>query len=147
MDTPDLPPGLPPDDLGPAELRCYSELLGLTAAFLAKRWGVSESRVKNIMKGTHEIPGKVRRDLVEVLDDTEQRLDALLDNLGDGDVLHTYRSDAEYYAAEGEDAPYNSAWHRALVARAAVELQGAARIEWSVPPAMVWRDGQLVRNG
>jgi hypothetical protein len=103
-------------------------------AFLAKRWDRTESTVKNWTRGDHDIPAHVIRDVQEMVDDTESRLDALVDQLQPGDQLPTYRSETEYRTQLGEDAPYNCAWHRMLCARAASEVEDVT-IVYAVEPA------------
>lgn len=120
-----------------AELRCITEQLGLSVRFLAKRWDVDEGVVRNWMKDAHRIPAWVRADVDAMVNDTEARMDALLDELVAGDALPTYRSDTEYYQELGQDTPYNSSWHRALVARVALEVD--VRITYAVPPRNVWK--------
>lgn len=129
-----------------AELRALTESLGLNVAWLSKRWRATESTIKNWMKGSHEIPEWVAGDVAKMVNETTDRLDALVEKLKPGDELATYRTDFEYHEGAGEDAPFNAAWHRSLCARAADEVD--VRIDYAVPPARQWRreeDGEYTR--
>lgn len=122
-----------------AELRGLTESLGLSVAFLAKRWNatrddaVSEGRVKNWMKGSHGLPPWVAADVWAIADDTEDKLDALIAVLRPGAELPTYRSDAEYREHMDQAAIYSASWHRMLCVRAAAEVDDV-RLVWAVPP-------------
>lgn len=128
-----------------AELRCLTESLGLSVAFLSRRWGMAEGRIKNLMKGTHPIPHKVAADVEAMMDDTEERLDNLLQQLQPGDPLGTYRSDSEYREHLGEDAPYNASWHRMLCARAEAEVDGVHLVYAVKAAYVVKRVGNVER--
>jgi hypothetical protein len=132
-----------------AELRCLTESLGLSVAFLAKRWNatqaddITEGRVKNWMKGTHDLPQWVAADVWAMVEHTEDRLDAVVAALQPGNELPTYRSDREYREHLGEDAPYSASWHRMLCARAAAEIDNITLV-YAVAPAYFVR---RVSNG
>lgn len=114
-----------------AELRSYTEAMGLSVAWLSKRWGSTESTIKNWMLGAHDVPERIAEDVRSMMDDTDTALDALIDSLTPGAVLPTYRTDREYREALGDEAPYNAPWHRTLCARAADEV-GDVTIDWAI---------------
>lgn len=118
------PSGTPDDErMTPAELQVVREYLGLTPEWLAEHLNVSARTVRHWGAGRYAIPDGVRLEM----EDLERRtgefvagaVDKLMD-LPDPGVL-TYRSDAEYHAANpGIEFP--ASWHRAVVARIAQEV-------------------------
>lgn len=136
-----------------AELRCFTESLGLSVAFLAKRWNiadtggepVSEKRIKNWMKG-QAVPAWVADDVDAMVEDTERLLDTLVAVLPPGSQLPTYRSDTEYREHLGEQAIYNANWHRMLCTRATDEVDDV-QLVWAVPPRSTDGDWDGPRRG
>lgn len=134
------------DQMTGAELRAFTEAMGLNVAFLARRWRSTESTIKNWMKGSHEVPEKFAADVTAMVNETNDRLDELLATLKPRDEVGTYRTDFEYHQELGDDAPFNAAWHRSLCARAADEVD--VRIVYAIPPDRQWRrndNGEYVR--
>lgn len=147
--TAEMVDALPMRRMTNAELRCITEDLGLSLQHLTQRWqlahptaGVCESRVRNWMKGQVEVPDWVAADVVEMSEDTDAKLDMLVDMLesepDDNRQVPTYRSESEYRHELGEDAPYSANWHRRLCARAAAEVDHVT-ITFAVPPINAWQ--------
>lgn len=122
------PPDMPEDErMTPAEFRVVREFLGLTGDWLAGHLNTSPRTVRHWEAGKYLIPDGVRLEL----EDLEQRtaefvagaVEKLLDMPDPGLVV--YRSDAEYHAAV-PDSPFPASWHRAVVARIALEVPALA---------------------
>ncbi|MFF7147523.1 helix-turn-helix domain-containing protein [Streptomyces griseoaurantiacus] len=120
------PSGVPDDErMTPAELRVVREYLGLTPEWLAEHLNVSARTVRHWEAGKYAIPDGIRLEM----EDLERRTGefvagvvAKLMDLPDPGVL-TYRSDAEYHAAN-PGVGFPASWHRAVVARIAQEVPG-----------------------
>lgn len=129
------PPGMPEDErMTDAEFRTIREFLGLTGDWLAVHLGVNPRTVRSWEQGRYPIPDGVRL----AIEDLEARtgafiggcVEALMD-LPDPGVI-VYRSDAEYHTAHPE-IEFPASWHRAVVARVALEVP-ALRIAYAAPP-------------
>lgn len=126
-------------EMDSAELRALTEWMGLNVAALAMRWRCTEGSVKGWMKESRAVPAKTAQAVREMVEETEEALDKLIDWTEDqiktdGEaVLLTYRSDREY-RADRPDAPFNAAWHRMLCARVAEHIDDV-RISYAVPAA------------
>lgn len=120
------PPGMPQDErMSPAELKVVREFLGFSVPALAARMRVSERTVRFWEEGRYAIPDGVRLE-IEALERMTGafigRAVEALNTVRDPAVV-TYASDAEYRAAHSEvDLP--ASWHRAVVARVALEVPG-----------------------
>jgi transcriptional regulator with XRE-family HTH domain len=120
------PPGMPEDErMTDAEFRTAREFLGLTGEWLADHLGVSARTVRHWEQGKYPIPDGVRL----AIEDLERRTGEFiggcvekLAGLADPGVL-VYRNDAEYHQAN-PDIEMPASWHRAVVARIALELPG-----------------------
>ena len=110
-----------------AEFRVAREFLGLTGEWLADHLGVSSCTVRAWEQGKYPIPDGIRIELERLEKRTGAFIGAIVAKLiddADAQVV-VYRSDAEYHAAYPE-IPYPAAWHRAVVARVALEVPGLA---------------------
>ena len=122
------PPGMPEDErMSPAELRVVREFLGFSVPALAARIRVSERTVRFWEEGRYAIPDGVRLE-IEALERMTGafigRAVEALNAVRDPAVI-TYATDAEYRTAHPEvDLP--ASWHRAVVARIALEVPGLA---------------------
>ncbi|GAA0494717.1 hypothetical protein Ade02nite_19840 [Paractinoplanes deccanensis] len=129
------PPGMPEDErMTDAEFRTIREFLGLTGDWLAAHLNVSPRSVRNWEQGKYPIPDGVRLEM----EDLEQRTGAFIGGVIEKLMaipdpgVYVYRNDDEYHAAN-PDIPFPASWHRAVVARVALEVPGL-RIEYP-PPA------------
>lgn len=118
------PPAIPADErMTPAELKVVREFLGLSGDWLAHHLGVSPRTVRHWEAGTYPIPDGVRLEVEDLEHRTGEFIGgvvgALLD-LPDPGVV-TYRTDADYHAAH-PGVPFPAPWHRAVVARVALEV-------------------------
>lgn len=120
------PPDMPEDErMTAAEFRVIREFLGLNAESLAEYLQVSSRTVRHWESEKYDIPDGVR----VAIEDLEARtaafiggaVEALMD-IAEPAVL-TYRTDAEYHAAK-PDIELPASWHRAVVARIALEVPG-----------------------
>jgi hypothetical protein len=122
------PPGMPEDErMTDAELRVVREYLGLTPEWLADRLGVSARTVRHWEAGKYAIPDGVRLEVEDLEARTEQVVSGTIAQLMDlpDPVVITYRTDAEYHAAHPE-AEFPASWHRAVIARVAMEVTALA---------------------
>lgn len=122
------PPNMPEDErMTDAEFKVVREFLGLTGEWLAGHLGVASRTVRHWEEGKYPIPDGVRT-LIESL---EVRTGAFVGQsvVGLMDVpdpaVVTYRTNAEYKAAH-PDAEFPASWHRAVIARVALEVPGLA---------------------
>lgn len=108
-----------------AELRTIREFLGLTGEWLATHLGVNPRTVRDWEQGRSPVPGFARK----AVEDIEARTGAFITGivehlLSAADVgVIVYRNDAEYHAAHPE-IEFPASWHRAVVARVALEVRG-----------------------
>lgn len=119
-----------------AEMRAYTERMGLSVTWLAREWGVAEGTIKRWMKGSNPIPAWVAEDIAEMVTTTEQALrDMIAAAAEDADrPLLTYRNDREYEDdGAANDGAFNAAWHRMLCSRVAEHVPGV-RLRYAVPP-------------
>lgn len=105
----------------PAECRILRESLGLTAAWLARRWGVSERAVQR-WESRASMPPRFRDDLWRLRVDQKRAVAAIAEP---GRTLLVPRVGA----ADGMP----TAWHRALAMRAWL-LEPTMRVGWSDRP-------------
>lgn len=120
------PPDMPEDErMTDAEFKVTREFLGLTGDWLAAHLGVSPRTVRHWEQGRYPIPDGVRLALEDLEVQTGQFIGQIVEKLMDvPDVaILTYRTDAEYHAAH-PDIPFPASWHRAVVARIALEVPG-----------------------
>jgi transcriptional regulator with XRE-family HTH domain len=120
------PPDMPEDErMTDAEFKVAREFLGLTGDWLAAHLGVSPRTVRHWEQGRYPIPDGVRLALEDLEVRTGQFIGQIVGKLMDvPDVaILTYRTDAEYHAAH-PDIPFPASWHRAVVARIALEVPG-----------------------
>lgn len=117
--------GAIPDDerMTDAEFRTIREFLGLTSDWLAAHLGVSARTVRHWEQGKYPVPDGVRLAIEDLENRTGQFvggcIDALMDLPEPGVIV--YRNDAEYHAAHPEIS-FPASWHRAAVARIALEV-------------------------
>lgn len=125
--------GAIPDDerMTDAEFRTIREFLGLTGDWLAARLGVAPRTVRHWEQGKYPIPDGVRLAIEDLENRTGQFIggcvNALMDLPEPGVIV--YRSDVEYHAAHPEIS-FPASWHRAAVARIALEVP-ALRIAYA----------------
>lgn len=120
------PPGMPEDErMTPAEFKVVREYLGLTGDWLAGHLGVSPRTVRHWEQGKYPIPDGVRLQIEDLELRTGVFIGGIVEKLLDvpDPGVITYRDDAEYHAAHPE-IPFPAAWHRAVVARVAQEVNG-----------------------
>lgn len=120
------PPGMPDDErMTPAEFKVVREFLGLTGDWLATRLDVSGRTVRHWEQGKYGIPDGVRLEIEDLERRTGEYVAGLVEKLMDlpDPVVVTYRDDAEYQAAH-PDREFPASWHRAVVARIALEVPG-----------------------
>jgi len=118
------PPGMPDDErMTPAELRVVREYLGLTPEWLAEHLNVSARTVRHWEAGKYAIPDGVRLEMEDLERRTGEFVAGVVDKLMDlpDPGVFTYRSDAEYHAAN-PGVGFPASWHRAVVARIAQEV-------------------------
>lgn len=120
------PPDMPDDErMTDAEFRVVREFLGLTGDWLAGHLSVTPRTVRHWEQGKYPIPDGVRLVIEDLEARTGEFIGALvpqLMDLPDPGVI-TYRTDAEYHEAHPE-VPFPASWHRAVVARLALEVPG-----------------------
>jgi transcriptional regulator with XRE-family HTH domain len=108
-----------------AEFRVIREHLGLTGDWLAGHLGVAPRTVRRWEQGVYPIPDGVRLEIEELEARTAEFIGGRVAELA-GVVdpgVSVYRTDAEYHAACPEiELP--ASWHRAAVARIALEVPG-----------------------
>jgi transcriptional regulator with XRE-family HTH domain len=120
------PPGMPADErMTDAELRTVREFLGLTGDWLAAHLGVSPRTVRHWEQGRYPIPDGVRLAVEDLEERTAEFVDAIAKDLRDArdPVVLVYRNDDEYRRMNPR-AEFPAAWHRAVVARVALEVPG-----------------------
>jgi len=114
-----------PDDerMTDAELKTVREFLGLSGDWLAGHLGVDPRTVRHWEAGKYLIPDGVRLEIERLEEATgtfvSNVIDALMDMPDPGVIV--YRNDAEYHAAHPE-IEFPASWHRACVARIALEV-------------------------
>ncbi|GGN39371.1 transcriptional regulator with XRE-family HTH domain [Actinoplanes campanulatus] len=128
------PPGMPEDErMTDAEFRVVREHLGLTGDWLAGHLGVSARTVRHWEQGKYPIPDGVRLAMEDIERRTGEFIGGCVEKLvgiPDPGVL-VYRNDHEYHAAHPE-VEFPASWHRAVVARIALEVPGL-RIAYPAP--------------
>lgn len=120
------PPGMPEDErMTDAEFRTVREFLGLTGDWLAGHLKVSARTVRHWEQGKYLIPDGVRLAMEDLERRTGEFIGALVEKLvgGPDPGVLVYRSDTEYHAAHPE-IDFPASWHRAVVARIALEVPG-----------------------
>lgn len=118
------PTNMPTDErMTDAEFRVVREFLGLTGDWLAAHLDVSGRTVRNWEQGKYPVPDGVRLELEDLERRTSEFVGGYVEKLLDMPEpgLVTYRTDAEYHAAN-PSIPYPASWHRAVVARIALEV-------------------------
>ncbi|MFE4915863.1 helix-turn-helix domain-containing protein [Streptomyces sp. NPDC056652] len=120
------PPGVPEGErMTDAKFKVVREFLGLTGDWLAEYLGVSPRTVRHWEQGKYPIPDGVRV-LMESLEvRTGGFVGGVVAKLVDvpDPVVVAYRSDEEYRAAHPEIS-FPASWHRAALARVALEVPG-----------------------
>jgi hypothetical protein len=131
------PPGMPDDErMTDAEFRVVREFLGLTGDWLAEHLDVSGRTVRNWEHGKYPVPDGVRLEVERLERQTGEFVGAVVAQLLDvpDPTVVTYRSDAAYHAAHPE-IPFPASWHRAVLARVALEVPALAIVySDAVPP-------------
>jgi transcriptional regulator with XRE-family HTH domain len=118
------PPGMPEDErMTDAEFKVIREFLGLTGDWLAEYLSVSPRTVRHWEQGKYPIPDGVRLTIEDLETRTSEFIGRIVEHLMDlpDPAVITYRTDAEYHAAN-PDIPFPASWHRAVVARIALEV-------------------------
>jgi len=121
-DPPDTPEV---ERMTPAEFRVAREFLGLTGDWLANYLGVSPRTVRYWEQGKYSIPDGVRLAIEDLKARTAEVVSDCVKKLLDvpKPAITTYRDDDDYHAAHPE-VPFPASWHRAVVARIALEVPG-----------------------
>lgn len=124
-------PGI--DDRGrmtPAELRVFTERLGLRQRDVARLLEVNERTVRSWMQGRDLIAAGIAGDIARMVAATDDFVDQVADALGEQAPgpdgcrwVTTYASD-EAYLAEHPDASMPASWHRAAMGRVMHRLAG-----------------------
>lgn len=125
-------PVVPADEvMSPAEFRVVREFLGFSVEAMAAYLDVSDRTVRYWESGKYAIPDGVRLAVEDLEERTGVFVGGVVDQLMDlpEPTVLTYRSDREYRAAHPE-AGLPAAWHRAVIARVALEVHGL-RIEYA----------------
>lgn len=120
------PPGMPEDErMTDAEFKVVREFLGLTGDWLAQHLGVSARTVRHWEQGKYPIPDGVRLELERLEAETGHFIGVCIQALMDvpDPGTYVYRTDAEYHAAN-PGVKWPASWHRAVVARVALEVPG-----------------------
>ncbi|MFD7661032.1 DUF1870 family protein [Streptomyces sp. NPDC059788] len=124
------PPGMPEDErMTDAEFRVVREYLGLTPEWLAGHLKVSARTVRHWEAGKYQIPDGVRLEMEDLEQRTGEFIAGAAEKLQDlpEPGLITYRTDAEYWSAHPElDPLFPASWHRAVVARIALQVPALA---------------------
>ncbi|MGI5507405.1 helix-turn-helix domain-containing protein [Lentzea sp. CA-135723] len=126
------PPGMPEDErMTPGEFRVVREFLGLTGDWLAGHLGVAPRTVRRWEQGGYPIPDGVRLEIEDLEHRTAEFVHLIAQKLLDMPEpgLAVYRTDADYHAAT-PDIRFPASWHRAVVARIALEVP-ALRIDYA----------------
>jgi hypothetical protein len=103
----------------PAEFRCLYEYLGVTRAWVARFLDTEEAVVARWEAVVQPIPASAANDLRGVARLTGELVHKLATDLQCGGVVTTYRSDAQFRAADPFGLTYPASWHRAIAARVA----------------------------
>ena len=105
--------------LTPAEFRCFYEYLGLTRPWIAQYLNVDEADVRGWEDGTDPIPVSAATELKGLARVADELVHKLATDLQAGGVMTTYRTDAQFRAADPFGLTYPASWHRAVAARVA----------------------------
>ncbi len=108
-----------------AELRVVREFLGLSQCALGAVLSVSDRTVRHWEEGKYAIPERVRGEIEDLEAMTGRfigRAVERLNTMADPAVV-TYATDAEYWAAHPQ-VTLPASWHRAVIARTALEVPG-----------------------
>lgn len=120
------PPDMPDNErMADAEFRIAREFLGLTGDWLAAHLGVNARTVRSWEQGRYPIPDGVRLEIEDLGRRTGEFIGAIVEQLLDvpDPAVLTYRSD-EQYREHHPEQPWPAAWHRAVIARVALEVPG-----------------------
>ncbi len=120
------PPDMPETErMTDAEFRTIREFLGLTGDWLAQHLDVTSRTVRHWEQGKYPIPDGVRLAVEDLELRTSQFVAELVDKLADlpDPCVLVYRTDEEHDAAHPE-AEFPASWHRAVIARVALEVIG-----------------------
>lgn len=91
--------------MGPAEMKCLRESLGLSTAWLARRWDVAERSVQR-WERDRQLPVALEEDLERLAVERDQQVAAIVRESGNAPIL-VPRLDRE-----GDEWP--AEWHRAV---------------------------------
>lgn len=110
-----------------AQFRVFREFLGLTGDALAALLDVDPRTVRHWEAGKYRIPDGVRIAVEQLEEMTERAVADATEQLGDVDEpgVIVYRTDDEYQR-ECPGAVMPASWHRAVVARTALDVPGLA---------------------
>ncbi len=100
-----------------AEFRCLYEYLGLTREWVADTLHVTIDTITRWEDGTEPIPASAAVDLGGIATMTNKLVHELATQLRWGGTITTYRTDAEFRAADPFGLTYPASWHRAVAAR------------------------------
>lgn len=109
----------------PAAFKTTRELLGLSDGWMADHLGVSSRTVRNWEAGKYPVPDGVATEVQALKRQTLAEVHRLVAELH-GQVLPrlaTYRNDTDFRAAN-PNSTFPASWHRAVVARVALQLPG-----------------------
>ena len=109
-----------------AEFRVVREYLGLTGDALGQILEVDARTIRNWEAGKYLIPDGVRERIEGLEDHAAAQVGRYVDGLKDSaDVgVIVYRSDAELWVERPDLRPFPARWHRAIIARVALEVPG-----------------------
>ena len=120
-------PDMMPEDerMTNAEFRVVREFLGLTGDWLAQHLHVSSRTVRHWEHGKYVIPDGVRIEMERLERETGAFIGACVGKLLDiPDPCIVVHSTDDDYRAANPGSPWSAAWHRAVVARIALEVPG-----------------------
>lgn len=123
------------DPLTAAEMHSIREYLGVTGDHMAKLLGVNPRTLRSWESGRDPVPGRIRPEMAELVEETDQQVAELTAwaQDQDGPTLTVYRSDEEYQASKPgwPGARWSASWHRRVCARVAAAT--GARLEYAEP--------------
>lgn len=103
----------------PAEFRCLYEYLGVTRPWVAQSLNVDEAEILRWEASADPVPASAAIDLNGLARVASELVHKLATDLQWGGTITTYRTDAQFRAADPFGLNYPASWHRAIAARVA----------------------------